>query len=376
MSQLRVCKRCVMDTSDPAIQFDANGICNHCNYHEHLKKNRILPAAENVDELIQRIKKRGQAYAYDCAAGISGGTDSSYMLHQLKNFGLRVLAVHYDSGWNSEEAVSNIQLLTQKMGLDLYKFSVDWEEFKALQLAYLKAGVIDLDVPTDHALHGALYKAAADHRVPFIITGHNMATESIMPASWVTDKLDSSNLLDIYQQYGSDVPLKTFPLQTLARKFYNYNIRKLEMVFMLNYIRYNKPEAAEILQKTYDWAPVRVKHGESIWTRFFQCHILPRRFGVDKRKAHFSNLIISGVMTREEALAELKLPIYKDNFEADKAMILSRYGISEMEFENYMTQTIRQHSDFRTEKRIKDLYAKVRDVMPFKGMLNISTRHE
>jgi N-acetyl sugar amidotransferase len=374
MNTPQVCKHCVMDTSDPDIQFDANGICNHCNHHE--QKNSILRTAEHVDALIQRIKKRGRAYAYDCAAGISGGTDSSYMLHQLKSFGLRVLAVHYDSGWNSEEAVNNIQLLTEKMGLDLYKFSVDWEEFKALQIAYLKAGVIDLDVPTDHALHGALYKAAADHDVPFIITGHNMATESIMPTSWVTDKLDSSNLLDIYQQYGSGVQLKTFPLQTLGRKFYNYNIRKIEMVFMLNYIRYNKPEAAEILQKTYNWAPVRVKHGESIWTRFFQCYILPTRFGVDKRKAHFSNLIVSGMMTREEALAELKMPIYKDNFETDKAMILSRYQISEREFENYMTQTIRQHSDFKTEKRIKNVYAKVRDVMPFKGMLNISTRHE
>jgi N-acetyl sugar amidotransferase len=371
----QVCKRCVMDTSDPDIQFDDNGICNHCNHYENLKKNRISQVTENLNELIQRIKKRGRGYNYDCVAGISGGTDSSYMLHQLKNSGLRVLAVHYDSGWNSEEAVNNIKVLTEKMGLDLYKFSVDWEEFRALQIAYLKAGVIDLDVPTDHALHGGLYKAAADNNVPFIFTGHNMATECVMPPSWVTDKLDSSNLLDIYQQFGNGVKLKTFPLQTLGTKFYNYNILKIEMIFMLNYIPYNKREAAEILQKKYNWAPVRVKHGESIWTRFFQCYILPQRFGVDKRRAHFSNLILSDVMTREEALAELQLPVYKDNFASDKTTILSRYGISETEFDKFMTQPVRQHSNFKTEKMIKNVYAKVKNILPFKGVLNTSTRH-
>jgi N-acetyl sugar amidotransferase len=371
----QVCKRCVMDTSDPDIQFDDKGICNHCNHYENLKKNRIYQPTENFDELIQRIKKRGKGYNYDCVAGISGGTDSSYMLDQLKNSGLRVLAVHYDSGWNSEEAVNNIKVLTEKMGLNLYKFSVDWEEFRALQIAYLKAGVIDLDVPTDHALHGGLYKAAADNNVPFIFTGHNMATECVMPPSWVTDKLDSSNLLDIYQQFGNGVKLKTFPLQTLGTKFYNYNIRKIEMIFMLNYIPYNKREAAEMLQKKYNWAPVRVKHGESIWTRFFQCYILPHRFGVDKRRAHFSNLILSDAMTREEALAELQLPVYKDNFSSDKTTILSRYGISESEFDKFMTQPVRQHSNFKTEKMIKNIYAKVQNLLPFKGLLNTSTRH-
>jgi N-acetyl sugar amidotransferase len=370
----QVCTRCVMDTSDPEIQFDTTGICNHCRHYDNLRKKRMMNA-ESFDELIQRIKIKGKTAPYDCVAGISGGTDSSYMLHQLKNSGLRVLAVHYDSGWNSEEAVNNIKVLTEKMGLDLYKFSVDWEEFSALQIAYLKSGVVDLDVPTDHALHGGLYKAAADNNVPFIFTGHNMETESIMPPSWVTDKLDSSNLLDIYRQYGNGMELKTFPLQTLRTKFYNYNIRKIEMVFMLNYIRYNKQEAAEILQKKYNWSPVRVKHGESIWTRFFQCYILPKRFGIDKRRAHFSNLILSHVMTREEALAELEKPIYKDNLEEDKSMVLSRYKISEIEFDQYMKQPIRKHSNFKTEKGIKRIYSKVQSLKFFKGILNTSTRH-
>jgi N-acetyl sugar amidotransferase len=375
MKNYQVCKCCVMDTSDTDIQFDSKGKCNHCIQYENLKKNRLVFDASNFDDLVRRIKKRGKTYPYDCVAGISGGTDSSYMLHQLKSFGLRVLAVHYDSGWNTEEAVHNIKILTKKMGLDLYNFSVDWKEFRALQIAYLKAGVIDLDVPTDHALIGGLYKAAIDNNVPFILTGHNMETESIMPQSWIADKLDSSNLLDIYSQYGNGLKLKTFPLQTLRAKFYNYNIRKIEMIFVLNYMQYNKQEATEVLQKQYGWAPVRVKHGESIWTRFFQCYILPIRFGVDKRRAHFSNLILSNVMSRDEALVELKRPIYKDNLEADKHMVLNKYEISEFEFDKYMTQPIRKHSDFKTEKTIKNIYSKVRNIIPFKGMLNISTRH-
>ncbi len=374
MKNYQICSCCVMDTSDPDIQFDSTGICSHCKEYEKLKKNRLIKLQTNFDDLVVKIKKRGKSHPYDCAAGISGGTDSSYMLHQLKNSGLRVLAVHYDSGWNTEEAVHNVKALTEKMGIDLYRFSVDWEEFKALQIAYLKAGVIDLDVPTDHALHGGLYKAAADNNVPFILTGHNMETECVMPQSWVTDKLDSSNLMDIYKQYGSGLKLKTFPLQTLFTKFSNYNIRKIEMIFVLNFVKYNKKEAGEMLKKLYGWEPVRVKHGESIWTRFFQCHILPNRFGVDKRRAHFSNLILSNVMSRDEALGELTLPIYKDNFEQDKQMILNRYEITESDFEKYMTQEIKQHSDFKTEKGLKNAYAKIRNILP-NGMLNISTRH-
>ena len=364
-----------MDTTDPDIQFDSEGKCNHCNHYLHLKENRTEYSLSNFTDLVNRIKKRGKSYPYDCVAGISGGTDSSYMLHKLKNSGLRVLAVHYDSGWNTDEAVHNIKTLTDRMGLDLYRFSVEWEEFRAIQIAYLKAGVIDLDVPTDHALHGGLYKAAADNNVPFILTGHNMETESVMPTSWVTDKLDSRNLLDIYKKYGNGVKLKTFPLQTMKTKFTNYNIRKIEMIFILNYMKYNKQEAAEMLQKEYGWEPVRVKHGESIWTRFFQCYILPNRFGVDKRRAHFSNLILSGVITRQQALAELENPIYKDNLEEDKHTVLSKYGIQENEFDKYMTQPIKKHSDFKTEKALKNIYTTVRNNLPMKGILNISTRH-
>ena len=363
-----------MDTSDEDIEFDENGVCHHCRNYTYLKSQRYANSADSFAKILERIKLRGQSHPYDCIIALSGGTDSSYLIHRLKDFGLRVLAVHYDSGWNSEEAIINVKTLTDRMKVDLYAYTVDWEEFKALQIAYLKAGVIDLDVPTDHALHGSLYKAAVDKNVPFILTGHNYETECVMPKQWVTDKLDSRNLMDIYKQYGSKVKLKTFPLQTLKTKFVNYNVKKIEMIFVLNYLKYDKEEASKELQELYGWKPVRVKHGESIWTRFYQCYILPERFGVDKRKAHFSNLILSGVMNRAEALEALKTPTYKDNLEADKKFILDRYGISEMEFNAWMKQPIRKHSEFKSESGIKKTYQTIRRMLPVK-FLKASTKH-
>jgi N-acetyl sugar amidotransferase len=363
-----------MDTSDPDIHFDEKGICDHCRRYDRLKAERPFYSPEGFERIIEKIRKRGKSCSYDCAAGISGGTDSSYMLHKLKDSGLRVLAVHYDSGWNSEEAIHNVKTLTEKMKIDLYRFAVDFEEFRALQVAYLKAGVVDLDVPTDHALHGGLYKAAADNNVPFILTGHNMETEIVMPRSWVADKLDSRNVLDIYRKFGNGPELKTFPLQTMWTKFRNYNLRRIEMIFILNYLKYNKQEAGEELKNRYGWEPVRVKHGESIWTRFYQCHILPTRFNIDKRRAHFSNLILSGVMKRDDALAELEQVIYKDKFDEDKKLVLERYRITENEFEMYMKAPVHKHSDFETEKKLKELYSGIRNLLP-RGVLNASTRH-
>lgn len=361
-----------MDTSDSDIYFDSKGECNHCKRYDLLRNVQYENSNKEFQAVIDRIKKRGRSHPYDCIVAFSGGTDSSYMLHKLKDCGLRVLATHYNGGWNSDEASHNVKSMTEIIGVDLHEYTVDFEEFRALQISYLKAGVIDLDVPTDHALHGSLYQVAVDKNVPFILTGHNFETECIMPESWVTDKLDSKNLLDIYSQYGEGMPLKSFPLQTLRRKFVNYNIKKIEMIFILNYLNYNKEKASEEMKSLYGWEPVRVKHGESIWTRFYQCYILPTRFGVDKRRAHFSNLILSGVMTRDEALVELDQPVYKDNLNEDMKLIFEKYRISKEEFEEWMTQPIRKHSDFKNEKGAKKLYSKVRKMIPG---FNISTRH-
>jgi N-acetyl sugar amidotransferase len=375
MSENQVCTRCVMDTTDPNITFDEQGVCNHCHHYDALKAQPDVQDKDTYENLIKKIKERGANHKYDCLVGISGGTDSSYMLHQLRNSGLRVLAVHYDSGWNSGEAYFNVKVLTDRIGIDLITYRVDFEEFRAVQLAYLKAGVVDLDVPTDHTLFGCLYDTASENDVPFIITGHNIETEAVMPDAWITDKMDAANLLDIYNKFGNGTPLKTFPLQTLKRKWNHYNKKKIEMVFMLNYVKYDKEEASKTLEELYKWQPVKVKHGESIWTRFYQCHILFNRFGIDKRKAHFSNLILSGVMTRDESLVELATPPYKYDMEEDKKMILERYRITEEEFESYMNAPKRQFSEFKSEKKMKDFYAKMRKGLGLSKLLKVSTRH-
>lgn len=372
MIERKICQNCVMDTSDCEIVFDSNGVCNHCNGYKALYQNQTRSTRKGFNSIIKRIRAKGKSYPYDCLVACSGGTDSSYMLHKLKDCGLRVLAAHYNSGWNSPEANHNVKVMTDIIGVDLYEYTIDFEEFRALQIAYLKAGVVDLDIPTDHALYAGLYQAALDNNVPTILTGHNSDTEFVMPTTWVTDKLDSRNLLDIYHKYGNGTPLRTYPLLTLRKKFIYYNLRNIEMIFILNYLDYDKVKASKEMRDAYGWERVRVKHGESIWTRFYQCYILPTRFGIDKRKAHYSNLILSGMMTREEALKNLKKSIYLDDFEADRKTILERYRISEAEFSMWMNQPIRSHSDFKNERALKKLYSKLRNIVPG---LHISTRH-
>lgn len=366
------CTRCVMDTSDSEIFFDNQGVCNHCISYDNLK---LKYSRKSFDELIKRIKSRGRKYPYDCLVGISGGTDSSYMLHTLKNQGLRILAMNYDSGWNTPEAEHNIKALTESIGVELLIYKVDWNAFKNVQKAYLNAGVVDLDVPTDHALYASMYETAYERNIPTILSGHNLETESVMPESWVTDKLDSRNMRDICKKFGNGEDVSLFPFQTAFKKFRNYNIRKIETIYFLNYVDYNKSEATKILMDTYGWQPVRVKHGESIWTRFYQCYILPTRFGIDKRKAHFSNLILSGDISRDEAVQSLSSPLYLDDFETDKSFILEKYEISDVQFNHYMSQKVRKHSDFKNEKQLKMIYAKIRTFPFLKSLLGISTRH-
>lgn len=362
-----------MDESDPEINFDSKGVCSHCNKFDELTD--FYKKDESFQTVIKRIKKRGARCKYDCMMALSGGTDSSYLLHKLKDAGLRILVMHYDSGWNSPEANENIRRLTQKMKLDLEVYKVDKDEFKALQRAYLEAGVVDLDVPTDHALVGSMFRVAASHKISTIVSGHNIQTESIMPSTWITDKMDSRNMKDIYAQYGDGTKLNSFPFLTAWRKFWYYNVLRIEMVFLLNKLKYNKLEASIALEKEYQWKPVLVKHGESIWTRFYQCYILPTRFGIDKRKPHFSNQILSGSISRKEALAELDQAIYKNDFEEDKKMVFEKYSINPFEFDRWMNQPKRNHSDFKSEKQLKLLYAKLSSFSLFSKVLKISTRH-
>ena len=357
------------DIADPNISFDDKGVCNYYyeyfeKEHQHVKKGK--EGADFFQKKINEIKQAGKNKPYDCILGLSGGVDSSYLAYLAKKEGLRPLVVHFDNGWNSELAVKNIETIVSLLGFDLYTYVINWEEFKDLQLAYLKASVIDIEVITDHAIAATLYQLAAKHKINYFLSGYNIVTEAILPKAWVFSKQDAENIKDIHKHYGT-VPLKTFPMLTMAKKRYYSMLMNVESVPLLNYVDYNKNKVKDLLQKELNWKDYGGKHYESIWTRFYQGYILPEKFKVDKRKAHLSTLICSGQITKEEALEELKQPIYNANqLEEDKEFVLKKLGLSENQFNKLMALSPHPHTKFKTESN--SYFEKYPILKPLKGI--------
>lgn len=348
----QICSHCVLDTQDaPDIVFDSKGVCNYClqyesqylrSYQTDEKKQKYL------SEYIQKIKKYRNIKKYDSILGISGGVDSTYLAYLAKQFGLNPLVVHFDNGWNSELAVKNIENTVSRLGFDLFTYVVNWEEFKNLQLSYIKAGVLDWEIPTDHGFYAMLMHEAYKHNIKYVLTGHNYATESILPKNMRWSKMDVANIYDIHRKYGTK-NLKTFPILTFFRYNYYRQIVKIVEVPLLNYVDYTKARAKEIIIRELSWRDYMGKHCESVFTRFYQGYVLPERFKVDKRKAHLSNMICSGQITREEALEQLKLPTYDpEQLKIDKTFVIKKFGLTEDEFEKYMQQPIVSHLEFKS----------------------------
>lgn len=350
--QYHTCTRCILDVScDPAISFDAHGICNHCRSYDEIARQFDFSKKQKdtwIIKMVAEIKEHGKNKKYDSLLGVSGGVDSSYLALRLKEFGLNPLLVHFDNGWNSELAVKNVENIVSKLNFDLYTYVVDWEEFKDLQLAYFKAGVLDLEVPTDHGFSAALYRVARKFNIKYIISGHNITTEFILPKSMIWGKMDLANLLDIHRKFGTK-KLKTFPTLSFYRSFYYQITKKFIKYQPLNYLEYNKNEAKKIISATLGWRDYGGKHGESVFTRFFQGYILPVKFNVDKRYAHLSNLICSGQISREHALAEILKPPYDaEQLKTDKAFVIKKLGMSESEFDEYMKKPIVSHLQYKS----------------------------
>lgn len=345
-----------MDTTDPDITFDADGICN---YYHHFQ-NHIEPLLSStpekqkrLEQLIAAIKRKGIGREYDCVIGISGGVDSSYVAYYLKQVaGLRPLGVHLDTGWNSELAVKNIESIVTQLGIDLYTHVVDWEEMKAIQVAFLKSGVPNQDIPQDHAIFASLYHVARERGIKYIIGGQNLATESILPKAWGHDAMDLRHIMAIYKRFGNGRRLVTYPtLSFLQHRFIFPYVHGITGIRFLNLINYNKAEAMSILESQYGWRYYGGKHYESRFTKFFQSYFLPTRFGFDKRKAHLSSLIVSGQMTRDQALAELSKPLYDEKeLEQDKEFIRKKLSLSEPEFDQILTQRPKRHQDYPTNE--------------------------
>jgi N-acetyl sugar amidotransferase len=347
---IRVCTRCIMDTTDPDIVFDADGVCNHCHRYEAVASQRLVPPElrkNRLDSLVTEIKNAGVGKPYDCVIGVSGGVDSTYVAWVVKDLGLRPLAVHLDNGWNSELAVSNIEKTLKTLGIDLYTHVIDWEEFRDLQVSFLRASTPDGEVPTDHAIFALLYQLAAKHGLKHIITGTNVISEAILPEKWGYGYFDWSYVKDVHRRFGTS-RLSTYPHFSLINLFYYVFLRSIRMVSILNFIDYNKKEAMDVLQKQLGWVYYGGKHYESIYTRFYQAYVLPRKFNIDKRKAHYSNLVLSGQMSRPEALEAMREPVYPEKLlEEDREYAIKKLGLDESSFGEIMAAPNKTFLDYR-----------------------------
>lgn len=343
----QVCTKCVMDTSDTGITFDESGVCNHC--HRYADQMARIPsgeaASQEMQALVDKIKTAGQGKPYDCIIGLSGGVDSTYVAYLTKKIlGLRPLAVHLDNGWNSELSVKNIENIVKKLGIDLYTHVIDWDEFKDIQLSFLKASTPDSEVPTDHAIFSILRKVRRKYKLDYVLNGINSKTESHHPLSWSQGHSDFGYIKSVHKKFGN-TKIKTFPHGNIFTIFEDRFSSK--WVNILNYIDYNKNEAKKIITEELEWQDYGGKHFESIYTRFYQGYILPKKFGFDKRKMHLSSLICAGELKREDALKELERPPYPlDQQQADKEFLCKKFNLSIEQFDAIMNLPIKSYHDY------------------------------
>ncbi|MGN6436114.1 MAG: N-acetyl sugar amidotransferase [Agriterribacter sp.] len=357
------CSLSVMDTiADPDITFDEKGICNY--YYDYQKAEKLQgfkgeEAEKKLAAVVSYIKAAGYKNKYDCVLGLSGGADSTYLAYLAKQLGLRPLIVHFDYGWNSELAVQNIENTVKKLGLDLYTYVMDWQEFRELQRSYFQASVLDLDVPADHMIFGALFKIANKFNIKFLLSGNNVWTEHTLPATWNYNKFDLVNLKNIHKTF-SKVPLKKLPALGLWHYAYYQLVKNIQSVQLLNYVFYEKNEIKKVIAAELDWRDYGGKHHESVFTRFYQGYILPTKFNIDKRKAHLSNLIFAGQLSKAEALKELSTPPYDIRMQKeDKIYVAKKLGFTDDEFESVLTQPNKRHEDFGTDLQQRKLYFKI-----------------
>lgn len=373
MSTYRQCAVSVMDNiADPDIVFDEKGISNY--YYEFNKAYalNVHPGEEGerlFKEMAETITKEGESKPYNCIMGLSGGVDSTYVAYIAKKYGLRPLAVHFDNGWNSELAVKNIENIVQKLGFDLHTFVINWDEFKDLQIAYLKASVIDIEAITDHAIFATLYRMAGEMGIKYILSGTNVQTENTLPKSWIHPKTDHVNIKSIHKAFGK-LPLKTYPFMDGKVKRYYQQVKGVRSISIPNYFEYNKAKVKELIQQELGWRDYGGKHYESIWTRFYQGYILPEKFKVDKRKAHLSDLIFCNQISKNEAMQELAKPMYDPAvFKEDYEFVLKKLGFTNEEFQAIMKMPPVSHYTYDYEMAVDKRYPILKPIKTIYRML-------
>lgn len=361
----QICDNCVMDSTDSMIVFDEKGICDHCNtFYNHTLPNWHVneQGQRELHGLVDKIKQGGKGKDFDCIIGMSGGIDSSYLTYLArKQLGLRPLVFHVDAGWNSQEAVNNIEKLVDGLGLDLYTEVIDWEEMRDLQLAFFKSGVSHIDTPQDHAFFATMYKFAEQYKVKYILTGANLSTECVRnPLEWMYYQSDSVQLLDIHRRFGQR-PLVKFPVTSILwHKIYLPYVKAIRVARPLNYMTYIKQDAMKLLAEKFGWQPYPQKHFESRFTKFYESYWLPKRFGYDVRKVQYSSLILTKQMTRDEALEKLRQPPYDaSTINYDLEYVANKLGISVDELNSYMELPRRTYRDYKSQRQIYDWGARV-----------------
>lgn len=362
----QICSKTIMDTSDPNIVFDVNGVSDYYhNFH-----NTILPNwhtdAEGYAELMQiaaKIKKEGEGKNFDCIIGLSGGLDSSYVAYVAKEImGIRPLLFHVDAGWNTDKAVGNIEKLCNGLGLDLYTEVINWEEMKDLQVAFLKSQIVDQDLPQDYAFFSALYTFAKKNKIKYVLTGGNFSTECCRePEEWGGfPGIDTMLVKDIHSKFGKR-SLKTFPLvDILSYKLYYRYVLGMQVFKPLNLLPYVKTDAEKLLVEKFGWEPFQHKHHESRFTRFYEDFWLPKKFGFDRRKVHFSSLILTGQMTREEALARISTPeLSKEDLIKEFEYVANKLDLTVEELQKIYEGENKTFHDYKNKIKLIGLGAKV-----------------
>jgi N-acetyl sugar amidotransferase len=360
------CSLSVMDTiADPNITFDDKGICNY--YYEYKTAEKDSYRGEEGKGIqrsfAERIKKAPGKHGYDCILGLSGGLDSTYLAVLAKELKLNPLLVHFDYGWNSEIAIKNVENAVEASGFDLHTIVMDWQEFKNLQRSYFKASVIDLDVPADHMIFGALYKVSKEFNIKYLLSGNNVWTEHTMPKTWNYNKVDLVNIQNIHKKF-ENTPLTKLPKFGIFQVAKYSALHKIERINFLDYEFIDRKEIEKIIEKEMGWINYGGKHQESVFTRFYQGYILPSKFNIDKRKAHYSNMIFSGQMTKEEAQDEISKPAYAEALmKQDFEYVAKKLGFTISEFEVILTQYNVPHEFYGTDAKIKQNYFKLMKII-------------
>jgi len=358
----RICKKLVLDTSYPGISFDADGICDQ--YHNFY--NKVLPfwqpndqGRKKLHDILALIKAGRQRNSpYDCIIGLSGGADSSFMLHlMVTEFDLKPLVFHVDGGWNTEISVNNVNALVDKLNLELLTEVIHWDEMRNFQLAMFKSGVSYIDIPQDMAFISVLYKFADKHNIKWILNGGNISTECIpIPLDILYWGTDIVHIRDILKRFGT-IPMPTYPFTSIFyHKIWLRYGKGVKVIKPLNYVPYNKEDSMKFLEKEYGFKPYPQKHFESRFTRFFEGYWLPTRFGFDMRRVQLSSLIITGQLSRDAALSKLEHPPLDPDFANNEfSYVAAKLGISRDELKGYLEMPKKNYSDYANQKVIFDI---------------------